>query len=81
MTIGIKSFTIWGTNTLIERSSLLQCVSVDGYHIPYMQKFSRYENFAVQQVNRILAIIFLWITGPKFSRFLWVSVARWLQNI
>ena len=40
----------------------------------YMQKFLRREIFAEQQVNRIFAITFSRITGPKFSRFSWVIV-------
>ena len=43
--------------------------------IPCMQKFSRYEIFAEQQVNRNFAIIFLQITGPKFSPFSLVSIS------
>ena len=53
--------------------------------VPYTRKFSRYEIFAEQQVNRIFAIIFSRITAPMFSRFSRViistSVATWLQNI
>ena len=44
-----------------------------------MLKFSWYEILAEHQVNRIFTIIFLQITGPKFSRFSQVIVATWLQ--
>ena len=38
------------------------------------------EIFAEQQVNRIFAFIFSRITGPKFSHFSLVSVARGVRN-
>ena len=49
--------------------------------LSYMRKFSWYEIFTEQQANQIFVIIFLWITGPKFSRFPLISVATWLKNI
>ena len=76
---------IFGFSVLVSSFSFPFPVSAFSFQLPdlntvYTEIFA-VEFFTEQQLNRFFAIIFSRITGPKFSRFLQVSVATWLQNI